>query len=170
MPGQPVEAGAIYYPASGVTYGVKDGRIVVIGEDLRPRPNLDASLAALAQEYGPRLLAILLSGWGSDGVNGMKVVRQGGGTAIIQDPATAEVGQLPKTALAHGVAHKVLGPSAIVKEVEQILKGAYSASAASTSGGAKARPRGGPKSGAGAGAGAGSRTSRTNVSGKDEQR
>lgn len=134
-PGQPVTSGTIYFPSSGVTYGVVAGRIEVVGEDLRPRPNLDASLAALAREYGPRLVAILLSGWGSDGINGMKVVRQAGGTAIIQDPSTAEVAQLPRTAQAHGVPHKVMDAGRIVKEVAKVLKGAYA-----TSGGAKAPP------------------------------
>jgi chemotaxis response regulator CheB len=122
--GQPVEPGTIYYPASGVTHIVAGGRIEALSATLRPRPNLDAFLAALASEYDSRVLGILLSGWGRDGVQGMKAVRAAGGTAIIQDPATAEVGQLPSRALAEGVAHKVLGPPAIVEEVAQVLRGA----------------------------------------------
>lgn len=55
----------------------------------------------------------------------MKAVRGSGGTAIIQDPATAEVGQLPQMALANGAASKVLPPEAIIEEVAQVLKGAY---------------------------------------------
>ncbi|MEA3137521.1 MAG: two-component system, chemotaxis family, protein-glutamate methylesterase/glutaminase [Thermoplasmata archaeon] len=145
-PGQPVTPGTVYYPDSGVTYGVVAGRIEVVGEDLRPSPNLDASLAALAREYGPRLVAVLLSGWGSDGVNGMKVVRQAGGTAIIQDPKSAEVEQLPKTAVAHGVAHKVMDPASIVRKVERVLRGAYGAA-----GPAKAKPKPGSRPGSGRG-------------------
>src|SRR5688500_5625365 len=53
--GEAVEPRTIYYPASGVTYGVRNGRVEAIG-DLRPRPNLDATLIALAGEYGPRLI------------------------------------------------------------------------------------------------------------------
>jgi chemotaxis response regulator CheB len=122
--GQRVEPGTIYYPTSGVTHVVVGGRIEALSASLRPRPNLDVFLAALASEYNSRVLGILLSGWGRDGVQGMKAVREAGGTAIIQDPATAEVGQLPSRALAEGVAHKVMDPPAIVAEVSRVLRGA----------------------------------------------
>lgn len=122
--GRPVEPRTIYYPSSGITYGVRDGTINAVG-DLRPRPNLDATLQTLASEYGERLLAILLSGWGNDGVQGMKAVRHSGGIAIIQDPVTAEVGQLPRRALLEGAAQHIMDPDTIVQEVEKVLRGVY---------------------------------------------
>jgi hypothetical protein len=121
--GLPVEPATIYYPTSGVTYGVVGGRIAALG-DLRPRPNLDAFLSTLAREYGPRVVGVLLSGWGRDGVEGMHAIRKAGGTAIVEDPATAEVGQLPGRAVEHGVPHRVLAAPAIVEEVSRVLRGA----------------------------------------------
>jgi two-component system, chemotaxis family, protein-glutamate methylesterase/glutaminase len=122
--GRPVEPRTIYYPSSGITYGVRDGTIKAVG-DLRPRPNLDATLQTLAAEYGERLVAILLSGWGTDGVQGMKAVRHSGGMSIIQDPATAEVGHLPRRALLEGAAQHIMDPDTIVQEVEKVMRGVY---------------------------------------------
>lgn len=63
------------------------------------RPSIDISFESAAEVYGTDLTAILLSGANSDGVEGLKKVKQYGGTCIVQDPATAEVSYMPQQAL-----------------------------------------------------------------------
>jgi len=63
------------------------------------RPSIDVSFESAAQVYGPLLTGILLSGANADGTYGLQIIKQQGGTVVIQDPATAEMPFMPKTAL-----------------------------------------------------------------------
>ena len=45
-----------------------------------------------------KLICLLLSGSNSDGVNGLKTVKSWGGTALIQDPESAQVDYMPMQA------------------------------------------------------------------------
>ena len=62
------------------------------------RPAIDATFQTAAEVYGTKLVCLLLSGSNSDGVNGLKTVKTWGGTAVIQDPATAQVAYMPEQA------------------------------------------------------------------------
>lgn len=63
------------------------------------RPSIDVSFESAAEVYQDGVTAILLSGANADGTNGLKTVQQNGGTAIIQDPETAEMPYMPQNAL-----------------------------------------------------------------------
>jgi len=65
------------------------------------RPSIDVTFECAAEAYGSNILCILLSGANSDGVEGLKTVKENGGIAAIQDPATAEVSFMPLQALQH---------------------------------------------------------------------
>ena len=59
------------------------------------RPSIDVSFDSVAEVYGDKTLAILLSGANEDGAAGLQRVVALGGEAWIQDPATAEFPQMP---------------------------------------------------------------------------
>ena len=61
----------------------------------RPSPSIDRLLASAAEVYGERLIAVVLSGMGSDGVVGAGEVKARGGTVVIQNPATAAQPAMP---------------------------------------------------------------------------
>lgn len=63
------------------------------------RPSIDVAFASAAEVFGSSLTGILLSGASADGVEGLKAVKQYGGTIAVQDPATAEVPYMPQQAL-----------------------------------------------------------------------
>lgn len=72
------------------------------------RPSIDVSFESAAQVYGPALTGILLSGANADGTHGLQVIKQQGGTVVIQDPATAEMPFMPRTALENTTPDHVL--------------------------------------------------------------
>nr|CRH07204.1 Signal transduction response regulator, chemotaxis, protein-glutamate methylesterase [Candidatus Magnetococcus massalia] len=72
------------------------------------RPSIDVLFDSAADAFGPELLAILLTGANTDGVEGLSRVIHHGGETIVQNPATAEVSYMPQAAVDAGVAQTVL--------------------------------------------------------------
>ncbi len=87
-----------------------DGSLALsIDEPVRySRPAIDPLFESAAVAYGPRLLALLLTGGSDDGSAGVTAVRRAGGTVWVQDPATARAPTMPATALAQAGADHVL--------------------------------------------------------------
>lgn len=73
------------------------------------RPAIDPLFRSAATAFGSRTIAIILSGALDDGVTGLMMVKQHGGTVIVQDPEDAIVGSLPEHALRLVKADHVLG-------------------------------------------------------------
>lgn len=72
------------------------------------RPSGDRLFESLAVVFGPRAVAVVLTGFGRDGAAGAQRVRRCGGTVIVQDPATAEHGDMPRAAIRAGAVDYVL--------------------------------------------------------------
>ena len=64
------------------------------------RPAVDPLFDSLAQSYGERGVAVVLSGSLSDGAAGAAAVARAGGTVLVQDPGDAIVTGMPEAALA----------------------------------------------------------------------
>jgi two-component system chemotaxis response regulator CheB len=63
------------------------------------RPSIDVLLHSAADAYGDRAAAVVLTGANADGAAGLARIVARGGTAIVQDPATAERREMPAAAL-----------------------------------------------------------------------
>jgi two-component system chemotaxis response regulator CheB len=72
------------------------------------RPSVDPMLRSLAQAYGRRLLTVILTGMGHDGLRGGEAVRDTGGTMIAQDEATSVVWGMPGAVATAGLCSAVL--------------------------------------------------------------
>jgi two-component system CheB/CheR fusion protein len=60
-----------------------------------PKPSIDRLFTTAAEAYGDRLIAIIFSGMGSDGTAGARVVKENGGTVIVQEPSSAPYPSMP---------------------------------------------------------------------------
>ncbi|WEK42837.1 MAG: chemotaxis protein CheB [Candidatus Sphingomonas colombiensis] len=76
-------------------------------------PSVDPMLSSLAEVYGPRLLAVILSGMGRDGLEGATAVRHAGGTVVVQDEASSVVWGMPGAVAGAGYADAVMTPDEI---------------------------------------------------------
>ncbi len=68
----------------------------------------DFLLHSLAEAYGPRASAIILSGTGADGSIGVKAIDEKGGFIVAQDPEEADYGGMPRSAIATGIVDIIL--------------------------------------------------------------
>jgi two-component system chemotaxis response regulator CheB len=63
------------------------------------RPSIDILFSSAADAYGARMAGVILTGANADGALGLAQIAGRGGTAIVQDPQTAERREMPEAAL-----------------------------------------------------------------------
>lgn len=118
-----LEPGNIYVVPSNRHVKILDGHVHLEGQDNdRPKPSVDLLLSSAAKSYGEHLIAVILTGSGSDGAAGAVDVKNAGGVVVIQNPQTAPYPSmplsLPPTAVDHVVEMEQIGPLLF-----EILKG-----------------------------------------------
>ena len=113
--GEPVSAGHVYIAPGDfhmtveqTAPGHKVVRVVKGPPENFCRPSADPMLRSLAALYGPRLLCLVLTGMGKDGLAGSKAVVDAGGTVIAQDEATSVVWGMPGAVARAGLCSAVL--------------------------------------------------------------
>jgi two-component system, chemotaxis family, protein-glutamate methylesterase/glutaminase len=72
------------------------------------RPSVDVLFRSLAAAYGGNVLAAVLTGMGSDGLAGSRLLRAQGATVLAQDEATSTVWGMPGAVANAGLAHRIL--------------------------------------------------------------
>ena len=79
---------------------------------------VDCAFQALAGEFGSDAVAVLLSGRGSDGAQGLSSVNEAGGLTMVQSPESAEHASMPQAALVTGAVDFSLPPEEMAREIE----------------------------------------------------
>jgi two-component system, chemotaxis family, protein-glutamate methylesterase/glutaminase len=111
--GEPIEEGTVYIAPGGLHLRIARSRgrlLAEVGaepEDVPHRPSVDV-LFVSAAELGLRSVAVLLTGMGQDGAEGMAKLAARGALAIAQDEATSVVFGMPRAAAAAGGVHEML--------------------------------------------------------------
>lgn len=91
-----MQEGHIYVVPSNRHVFIRDHRVEIMEDRLkRPRPSVDTLLSTAAESYGDRLVAVILTGSGSDGAMGAIDVKNAGGTVVVQNPQTARYPSMP---------------------------------------------------------------------------
>ncbi|HLX84020.1 MAG TPA: chemotaxis response regulator protein-glutamate methylesterase [Terriglobales bacterium] len=71
------------------------------------RPAVDVLFRSVAQSYGPNVLAVVLTGMGSDGTRGASDIHGAGGQVIVQDEASSVVWGMPGSVVAANLADRI---------------------------------------------------------------
>ncbi|HEX8088638.1 MAG TPA: chemotaxis protein CheB [Blastocatellia bacterium] len=85
------------------------------------RPSVDVLFESAADAYREKVVAVLLSGSNSDGARGVSLVKEYGGLAIVQDPASAEGRRMPEAAIAAARVDQVLPLSEIAPFLRKLV-------------------------------------------------
>jgi two-component system chemotaxis response regulator CheB len=81
------------------------------------RPAVDVLFRSVAQTYGPNVLAVVMTGMGSDGARGSMHIREAGGEIVVQDEASSVVWGMPGAVVSAGVADKICPLPEISQEI-----------------------------------------------------
>jgi two-component system chemotaxis response regulator CheB len=88
------------------------GDVVVLSDDPPVnghRPSVDVLFRSVAEEFGAKSIAVLMTGMGEDGAQGMGSVKAVGGMTIAQSEDSCVVFGMPKAAIDRGYAIRVVG-------------------------------------------------------------
>lgn len=85
------------------------------------RPAADVLFRSAARVYGGAVLAVVLTGMGSDGLNGSRTIREQGGSVVAQDRESSVVWGMPGAVSQAGLAQKILPLDAIAPEILRMV-------------------------------------------------
>ena len=94
---------------------VRPGHVAVVHapRENRARPAIDPLFRSAAASYGPRVIAVALSGVLDDGTAGASAVRRAGGLVVVQSPDDALFADIPRNIIEHVGADHVLASAEI---------------------------------------------------------
>jgi two-component system CheB/CheR fusion protein len=98
---------------------------------LEPRPAavphtpVDRFFRSLATDQAEKAIAVVLSGTASDGSQGVKAIKAGGGITFAQEPASAQYDGMPRSAIATGCIDSVLPVADIARELLRLRQHPY---------------------------------------------
>ncbi|MBU3629093.1 chemotaxis protein CheB [Polynucleobacter sp. AP-Reno-20A-A9] len=108
--------GHIYFPPDGMhlTFS-NNGAFVICPPNLDDMycPSIDKLFHSTAEVYGNSAVAVILSGMGRDGANGMKTIFDAGGDTVAQDEDSSIIFGMPAVAINLGVICNVLSANEI---------------------------------------------------------
>jgi two-component system chemotaxis response regulator CheB len=84
------------------------------------RPAVDVLFRSAAKTFGSGVLAVVLTGMGSDGLNGARIIRQQGGCVLAQDQATSTVWGMPGAVAGAGLADKIIALERMAAEIVKL--------------------------------------------------
>lgn len=102
-----------------------DGRRVSVRLTQTPpenhcRPSVDVLFRSAADLYGNGTLAVILTGMGSDGLEGCRKIRALGGTVLAQNQETSAVWGMPGAVVHAGLAQRVLPLAGVASEIVRL--------------------------------------------------
>ncbi|HEX9310352.1 MAG TPA: chemotaxis protein CheB [Gemmatimonadaceae bacterium] len=97
----PLAPGTVHLAPANYHTMVERGYLsLTIEEPVRfSRPSIDVTFASAADAYQSETIGVVLTGANEDGSRGLAQIVKQGGVALVQDPKTAEISTMPKSAI-----------------------------------------------------------------------
>ncbi len=81
------------------------------------KPSVDITMFSAVEIFGKNVIGVILTGMGKDGLEGTRMVKEKGGTVIVQDEKTSVVWGMPGAVYKAGLTDKILPLSEIAQAI-----------------------------------------------------
>ena len=101
------------------------GDLVVLSDEERVnghRPSVDVLFRSVAEEFGSLAIAVLMTGMGDDGAQGLGAVKKAGGMTIAQSEESCVVFGMPKAAIERGYATRVVALDGLSSTLQALVQ------------------------------------------------
>ena len=115
--GQSLLPGHAYIAPDGFQTGVTPDRQIFLSANTQATelvPSVDFLFLSAAEVFGSKVIGILLTGMGSDGIDGLKLLKEKGAMTIAQNEETSLAFGMPGRAIESGAVQYILTPEQIV--------------------------------------------------------
>jgi len=121
-PGVHLEPDRVHVLPGRAALSIRDGAFAALPLRRHPERRLDAFLRSLAEDRAEAAIAILMSYAGTDGIVGIKAIKDRGGLVIVQQPNSARAGPVARRAVATGLADVILPVEAMPAALLEYLR------------------------------------------------
>lgn len=122
--GEGIKPGMVYIAPGNYHLRIKNGTQIVLGQDPpvgNHRPAVNVMFSSVAS-LGRKLVAVIMTGMGCDGCDGMREIKNAGGYSIAQDEPTCVVYGMPKAVVDAGLADEIKPVQNIAQAIVEAVK------------------------------------------------
>ena len=122
--GMIIEPNNVYLITPKKNLTIFHGKLLLHEQDPSKGLNLpiDIFFKSLAEDLSERAIGIILSGTGSDGMRGVRSIKECGGYVLVQDEETAKFDGMPRSAISTGLADFILPPDQMPPQLIKFVK------------------------------------------------
>ena len=122
--GDPLKNSTVYLAPDIYNLKINEACSIVLSESevKTPHiPSIDVMMQSVAQTFGSNAIGVILTGMGKDGVEGIKAIKEAGGTTIAQDEKSSVIFGMNKEAICTGCVDIVLPLDKIAQELIRLV-------------------------------------------------
>ncbi len=125
--GMAVQADEVYLIPPKKNLTIFHGKLMLSEQDAMRGLNLpiDVFFRSLAEDQGEKAVGIILSGTGSDGMRGVRAIKECGGMVMVQSEDSAKFDGMPRAAISTGLSDYVLPPEEMPAQLLSYAKHPY---------------------------------------------
>ncbi len=122
--GMEIVTNEVYLVPNDKFMTVEQGRLHLSDKLIAKSPHLtiDQFLISLAQDSGSKAIAVILSGMGNDGTQGIKAIKKAGGMVIARNPDNSTFKSMPSQAILTGLVDFILEPDKMPEAIEDYVQ------------------------------------------------
>ncbi|MBI1826789.1 MAG: chemotaxis protein CheB [Planctomycetes bacterium] len=123
--GEALRSGRVYMAPPNQHLSINMDRTITVSEGRKIRhlrSSVNPLFESASEAFGDRVIAVVLSGSDSDAMDGVKSVKNRGGTVILQDLGPCDVPGIPASALRNSAIDHVLRVGEIVPKIVSLVE------------------------------------------------
>lgn len=116
-----VEKNRLYVMPESVVLKISSGALHLTPRRDKINKAINTFLTSLAHDQGKRAIAIIMSGTGTDGTEGVNEIHRYGGKVFIQTPASASFSSMPSSAITGDHPDVIASPAMLAQHICTLL-------------------------------------------------